>query len=172
MTVLEFNNRVVSYVENMEPIALNLTKDMEDARDLLQETIYKAFANRDKFKDGTNLKAWLYTVMKNIFINDYRRQKKKNTIIDNTDSFYYINLATQNLPNEGESEMNMKAIRKAIYKLSESYRVPFLKHYEGYQYDEIAEAMNIPIGTVKSRIHLARKQLKKQLPMFKHFNEQ
>lgn len=171
MTGAEFNNRVITFVENMEPIALNLTKDMEDARDLLQETMYKAFTNRDKFTDGTNLKAWLYTIMKNIFINNYRRQKKKNTIIDTTDNFYYINQAAHDLPNEGESEMNMEDIQKAIDKLNETYRKPFLMHYRGFKYDEIAEEMEVPIGTVKSRIHLARKQLRKQLPMFRNFNE-
>ncbi len=171
MTVTEFNTRVVDFVENMEPIALNLTKDFEDARDLLQETMYKAFTNRDKFKDGTNLKAWLYTIMKNIFINNYRRQKKKNTIIDTTDNFNYVNLAGNDLPNEGESEMNLEDIYKAINKLNFSYRKPFLMHYKGFKYEEIADELAIPVGTVKSRIHLARKQLKKQLPMFENFNE-
>lgn len=171
MTVLEFNNRVVNFVENMEPIALNLTKDFEDARDLLQETMYKAFTNRDKFKEGTNLKAWLYTIMKNIFINNYRRQKKKNTIIDSTDNFYYLNLAAPDVPNEGESDMNLENIYEAINKLNEAYRKPFLMHYKGYKYEEIAEEIEVPIGTVKSRIHLARKHLKKLLPMFQNYNE-
>ena len=171
MTVIEFNNRVVNFVEGMEPIALNLTRDMEDARDLLQETMYKAFVNRDKFTDGTNLKAWLYTIMKNIFINNYRRQKKKNTIFDSVDSFYYLNLPGQDVPNEGESEVNLEDIYKAVNKLNGTYRKPFLMHYEGYKYEEIAEDMDVPIGTIKSRIHLARKQLKKKLPMFRHFNE-
>jgi len=172
MTVLEFNNRVVKFVENMEPIALNLTKDMEDARDLLHETMYKAFTNRDKFKDGTNLKAWLYTIMKNIFINNYRRQKKKNTIIDTTDNYYYLNLSGEDLPNDGESELNLEDIQKALDKLNHAYRHPFLMHYEGYKYEEIAQELSVPIGTVKSRIHLARKQLKKLLPMFQNFNDQ
>ncbi len=163
MTALEFNQKVVQVEDSLTNSAMGLTKDFEDAKDLVQETLYKAMANRDKFKEGTNLKAWLYTIMKNIFINNYRRRRKQNTIFDSTDNLYLINSAGENLPNEGESALNMEDIERNLRKIKKAYRKPFLMHFQGFKYDEIAEEEELPIGTVKSRIHLARKMLKEKL---------
>lgn len=167
MTTAEFRTKVIEVVERLRPIALNLTRDEEDANDLAQETMYKALSNQDKFKTGTNLQAWLYTIMKNIFINDYRRQKKRGAMVDNTESYQGIENAAVKWTNEGEHSMHMKDIDKALNKISSAYSHPFLRHYEGYKYDEIAEELNLPVGTVKSRIHLARKQLQKKLLTFR-----
>lgn len=171
MTATEFNNQVMAQIEHLKPVAMNLTRDPEDANDLTQETLYKALSNRDKFKAGTNLNAWLYTIMKNIFINEYRRQKKRNATVESTEDFGFLESLEKNQGNEGESGMNLKDIHRALNKLSSFYSYPFLKHFEGYKYDEIAEELALPIGTVKSRIHLARKKLQKQLKPFRLLNK-
>lgn len=163
MSTLEFNQKITDFSQNLKPAAINLTKNMEEAQDLIQETVFKALTNKDKFQEGTNLSAWMYTIMKNIFINNYRRKKKKNTIIDSTDNLFYINSHAHNIPNEGEININLEALEKEVVTLRSDYKVPFMMHFEGYKYEEIAETLQLPIGTVKSRIHLARKELKKKL---------
>lgn len=166
MSTSEFNEKVFRFSKNLKPAAINFTRNLEDARDLIQETVYKAISNKDKFKDGTNIKAWMYTIMKNIFINNYRKSKKKNTVIDSTDNLFYINSAAHELPNGGEDELNVEDIQKEVDELKDDYRVPFLMHFKGFKYEEIAEELSLPIGTVKSRIHLARKDLKKKLKYY------
>ncbi len=156
----EFNNMVVQSTHALKPFAINLTKDVESAKDLIQETVYRAMSNHDKYADGTNLKAWLFTIMKNIFINNYRRAAKRNTLIDTTDNLYFINNAQTIGKNEAESNFVMADLQRAISSLSDDYRVPFIMHYEGYKYHEIAEHLKLPLGTVKSRIFFARKELK------------
>lgn len=163
MTTAEFKKRVIEVVDHLRPIALNLTRDENDANDLAQETMYKALSNQEKFKTGTNLQAWLYTIMKNIFINDYRRQRKRGAIINNTENYQGLETAEKEWTNEGEQSMNMQDINQALGKISNAYSYPFLKHFEGYKYDEIADELELPVGTVKSRIHLARKQLQTRL---------
>lgn len=165
-TAIEFSKKVERFSQKLEPAAFHLTRDMEDAKDLLQETVMKAITNHDKFREGTNLKAWLFTIMKNIFINNYRRKKKKNTIIDSTDNLYYINSSAHDLPNYGEMMLNMQDLNNAVNQLTPDYKKPFMMHFEGYKYEEIAEEMEVPIGTIKSRIHLARKRLKKIIYQF------
>ncbi|MDQ3071757.1 MAG: RNA polymerase sigma factor [Bacteroidota bacterium] len=159
----EFTKLVTKYSYSLKPFALSLTRDMEEAKDLLQETVFRALSSQDKYTEGTNLKAWLYTIMKNIFINNYRRKVKRNTIIDTTDNLYYINSTDTTILNRGESNMAMNDINTAIDRLSEDYRIPFLMHYQGFKYHEIADHLTLPIGTVKSRIHFARKELKRKL---------
>lgn len=142
---------------------MRLTKDAEDANDLLQETAMKAFLNRDKFSDGTNLKAWLYTIMKNTFITNYQRMVRRNTFIDTTDNLHYINSSDALTENLAFSTFAMRDINQAIERLDENFKRPFLMHFNGYKYHEIAEQLSIPIGTVKNRIHIARKELKDNL---------
>ena len=161
----EYIKRVTTYAYGLKPFALGLTKNLEDAEDLLQETLMRALASRDKFTEGTNLKAWLYTIMKNIFINSYRRNKKRNTIIDTTEELHYINTGTE-VRNEGEGDVALENIHGAINGISESFRTPFMMHYQGFKYHEIADHLTLPIGTVKSRIHFARKLLQKKLNRF------
>jgi len=91
MTAIEFSHSLEQLTGSLKPFALKLTKDMEEANDLLQETLLKAFVNRDKFTQGTNLKAWLYTIMKNTFITNYQRMVRRGTFIDTTDNLHYIN---------------------------------------------------------------------------------
>ncbi|MBK9461207.1 MAG: RNA polymerase sigma factor [Sphingobacteriales bacterium] len=153
-------------IASLKPYAINLTKNMDDAHDLLQETVYRALTNHEKYIEGTNLKAWLFTIMKNIFINNYRRAAKRNTLIDTTDNLYFINMPSINMAHTGSGNLMLEDINHAIDSLSDEYRVPFMMHFEGFKYHEIAEDLDLPLGTVKSRIFFARKELKNQLDAY------
>ncbi|MEY3343092.1 MAG: hypothetical protein RL090_776 [Bacteroidota bacterium] len=163
MTHFEFNTRVSQLYNPLRSFALKLTRDSEDASDLTQETITKAFYNRSKFREGTNMKAWLYTIMKNIFINNYRRKSQGLVINDDTESQFYINSHPTKDHNLGERKMIMKEIKSAISSLSCHLRIPFEMAFKGYRYDEIASFLKVPLGTVKIRIHNARKKLRSSL---------
>ena len=168
MGTLDFNRLVVTLSKNLKPYAINLTKDNDDAKDLIQETVYRALMNKEKYAEGTNLKAWLFTIMRNIFINSYRRKAKQNIIADSTDNLFYLNSGKQTVINGSEGSFVMQNAFTAIEKLSDDYKVPFMMHYEGYKYQEIANDLQLPLGTVKSRIFFARKELKKELDVYKH----
>ena len=166
MSTIEFNQMLVSNVDFLKPFAIKLTRDTEDANDLYQETLYKALANHEKYNAGTNIKAWLFTIMRNIFINNYRRKAKQKTIFDSTSNDYLINYNQSTVSNSAESDMRMKEINKAITELPEIFKTPFLLYFDGYKYNEIAEVLIEPLGTIKSRIHFARKLLKEQISRF------
>jgi RNA polymerase sigma-70 factor (ECF subfamily) len=163
MNTSEFNTRVTILSPKLKPFALSLTRHTEDAQDLLQETVYRAILNQKSFTEGTNLKAWVYTIMKNLFINDYRKKKQRNTYIEIKEDLSYISGATSTASNEGESNMGVSVIMQKMNKLSMGHRDPFMMHHIGFKYDEIAGHLKLPIGTVKSRIHLARKSLQVML---------
>ncbi|MBK7873154.1 MAG: RNA polymerase sigma factor [Saprospiraceae bacterium] len=163
MSHLEFNNRLDQMSGLLNAFAYNLTKNVEDAKDLFQETAYRALTNRDKFLPGTNFKAWLFTIMKNIFINNYRKKVKVNTIMDSTDNLYYINSGSTIISNRGDANILMKELTEMIGALDDSIKIPFLMHYQGFKYQEIAEYLDLPLGTVKSRIFFARKELKENI---------
>jgi len=163
MTALEFNYQLEKASKSLKPFAVRLTKDLEDANDLIQETLYKAFTNREKFTDGTNLKAWLYTIMKNTFITNYQRMVRRRTFIDTTENLHFINSTDTIAENAASSSFAMQEISGALDGLDEVYRTPFMMYYKGFKYHEIAERLAIPIGTVKNRIHIARKELKDKL---------
>jgi RNA polymerase sigma-70 factor (ECF subfamily) len=166
MSAIEFNSEVISLSKPLKYFALNLTSNDEEAKDLLQETLLKAISNRDKFIEKTNLKAWCYTIMKNIFINNYRRAVKKKTIVDNTKDLYFINIPQSNSSFAPESTYSEREILKKIEILKDEYKVPFNMYFDGYKYKEIADYLDLPIGTVKSRIFLARKQLMEMLKSY------
>ena len=166
MASLEFNNLLISNADFLKPFANNLTKDSETAKDLFQETLYKALANQEKYNVGTNIKAWLFTIMRNIFINDYRRKAKQQTIFDNTSNDFLLNYNRAAVFNQAETALRVKEIHEAIHFLPEIFKTPFLLYFEGYKYHEIAEALNEPLGTIKSRIHFARKLLKEQIKRY------
>ena len=166
MSVLEFEELLVDNSEFLKPFAINLTRDNEAAQDLYQETLYKALANQEKYNAGTNIKAWLFTIMRNIFINNYRRKAKQQTVFDNSPNDFLLNNNQVTVANVAESNMQMKEIRKAIYNLPEIFKTPFSLYFDGYKYHEIAEALHEPLGTIKSRIHFARKLLKEQITRY------
>ena len=160
MSTYEFDNNFNKMSSVLHSFAYNLTKNSEEAKDLFQETAYRAMTNREKFRPGTNFKAWLFTIMKNIFINNYRKKVKANTIIDSTDNMYYINSGKNVIANSGEANILMKELQGMIAKLDDGIKIPFIMHYEGFKYQEIADELSLPLGTVKSRIFFARKALK------------
>ncbi len=163
MSTIEFNSKFNQLSSLLHSFAYNLTKNVEDAKDLFQETAFRALTNRDKFRPGTNFKAWLFTIMKNIFINNYRKKVKANTIMDSTDNMFYINSGSVIISNGADSNIMMDELSSMVNELDESIRVPFLMHYEGYKYQEIADYLGLPLGTVKSRIFFARKELKEMI---------
>mgnify|MGYP002783999824 FL=1 len=163
MSTVEFNQMLVNNTDFLKPFAFTLTRDNETAKDLLQETMFRALANKDKYNVGTNIKAWLYTIMRNIFINNYRRRVKQNTIFDSTPNDFFLNYQQATVTNDAERTLKMKEIQNALHNLPEIFKNPFMLYFEGFKYHEIAESLNEPLGTIKSRIHFARKLLKEQI---------
>ena len=163
MTAIEFKNKVQKESLSLRHYAYQLTRNVEDTNDLVQDTLLKAFTYQDKFTDGTNLKGWLYTIMKNTFINNYRRMVKRNTFIDQTDNDYYLDSESLSVKNQGEIKFILNDIEDAIDKLPLSLKKPFTMNVSGFKYHEIAEILHIPIGTVKTRIFVAKRQLRTQL---------
>src|SRR4030043_185100 len=159
MTQHEFNNSLIEMKSNLQRFAMSLTSDRERALDLVQDTYLNAITYKDKFVDYTNLKAWVFTIMKNTFINNYRRNIKENTIIDGTQDLYYINMPHDKGFISPESRYAQGEIEKAIESLEDDFRIPFRMHIDGYKYKEIAEELGLKIGTVKSRIFLTRQKL-------------
>lgn len=159
MTTVEFNNNLVSLEDNMMKFALSLTTDQTRAEDLVQDTYMKAITYKDKFVDYTNLKAWVFTIMKNTFINNYRRSVKENTIIDGSQDLYFLNLPQDSGFTSPESNYSVDELEKAIDRLEDEFKIPFRMHVQGFKYKEIAEKLDLKIGTVKSRIFFTRKKL-------------
>ncbi len=159
MTTLEFNKNVNEIESLLFGFAMRLTRDKENAKDLMQETLMRCFDKRDRFQEGSNFKSWSTTVMYNSYINHYRKRKTKNKVIKPVENF---NIFVENKSMEGNaySLIMMKELKKIVNKLTDDYRIPFKMFVEGYQYDEIAEELDIPMGTIKSRIFYARKKLK------------
>jgi RNA polymerase sigma factor (sigma-70 family) len=166
MAAIEFNQILLSNAEFLRPFATTLTHDAEAAKDLFQETMYRALANKEKYNVGTNIKAWLYTIMRNIFINNYRRRSKQNIVLDNTPNDFLLNYNQVTVANAAISIMNSKEIQEAIFNLPDIFKNPFLLYYEGFKYHEIADMLHEPLGTIKSRIHFARKLLKAHIERF------
>jgi RNA polymerase sigma factor (sigma-70 family) len=166
MSAIEFNQIIINNAEYLKPFAITLTRDNETAKDLIQETMYRALANREKYNVGTNIKAWLYTIMRNIFINDYRRKAKQNTILDNSINEFLLNSNQLSIANTAESNLKIKEIYQAVDHLPDIFRNPFMLYFDGYKYNEIATLLKEPLGTIKSRIHFARKLLKEQVKRF------
>ncbi|RXK59434.1 RNA polymerase sigma factor [Lacibacter luteus] len=163
MSTVEFNQMLLTNTDFLKPFAFTLTRDNETAKDLLQETMFRALANREKYNVGTNIKAWLYTIMRNIFINNYRRRAKQQTIFDFTPNEFLLDYQQVTVANEAEANLQLKEIKKAVYELPEIFKQPFTLYFEGFKYHEIAHVLNEPLGTIKSRIHFARKLLKEQI---------
>lgn len=166
MNTPEFDQLVINNVDFLKPFAFTLTRDNETAKDLTQETIFKALANKEKYHVGTNIKAWMYTIMRNIFINNYRRKSRQNVIFDNTPNDFLLDHNQSAVSNGAESNLKLKEIQTAIHNLPDIFKHPFILYYEGYKYNEIAEYLKEPLGTIKSRIHFARKLLKEELSRY------
>ena len=166
MVNLEFNNMLLNNADYLKPFAFTLTRDNESAKDLLQETLFRALANKEKYNAGTNIKAWMYTIMRNIFINDYRKKSRQQTIFDSTPNDFLLNHNQTAVANTAEVNLKLKDIQASIHELPDIFKHPFVMYFEGYKYSEIAVLLNEPLGTIKSRIHFARKLLKEQMNRF------
>lgn len=167
MSTLEFNNTLINLQQNLRLFALSFTKNEENADDLVQETNLRAFRYRNQYKAQTNFKAWVFTIMRNQFINEYRKKSRRKTVFDASEDSFILNNHTEDRQSPS-TYLTKKEVDQQINRLDAEYRTPFLMHFEGYKYKEISEKMNIPIGTVKSRIFIARQRLMKLLPDFQH----
>jgi len=166
MNARQFRKQVIGLQENMMNFALMLTANREDARDLLQDTTLKVLDNQQKFVDNINLKGWVLTVMRNLFINNYHKVVRTHTAVDHRIDIYNLELENESDENSPETSFQMKEINRAIDHLSDELRIPFSLYLAGYKYNEIGEKANLPLGTVKSRIFFARKELQKVLKDF------
>ena len=157
----QIQEQLDSISSSLRAFSLKLTGNMVDAEDLYQDTALRIITNADKYRQGTNFKAWAVTIMRNIFINNYRKKVRRNMIIDQTPNNYYINSGDKLVENDGETNVAFNELMKMVNTLPEDFRRPFMMAYQGYKYDEIAEQLGSPLGTIKSRIFFARKKLQK-----------
>jgi len=163
MTQLQFHTALLGQQDRLLYYAMRLTSDTEEAHDLLQETFVKVLTYRDKFTPDTNLKAWVYTIMRNTFINNYRRNMTIKNTFDGANNNLYLELRKDIGCPSPESIYSSKEIIKCIDALDTEYKIPFNLFLDGFKYKEIAEELNLPLGTIKSRIFSARKKLGKLL---------
>ena len=166
-TTSTFAQNLLGMQSELHRFALKLTADTEEANDLLQETSLKALDNEEKYTPDTNFKGWMYTIMRNIFINNYRKTVRDQTFVDQTDNLYHLNLPQDSGFESTEGNYDLKEIRRIVRALPKEYRVPFSMYVSGFKYREIAEKLALPIGTVKSRIFFTRQRLQKDLKDFR-----
>jgi RNA polymerase sigma factor (sigma-70 family) len=166
MSTIDFNQMLLANAEFLRPFAITLTRDNETAKDLFQETLFRALANQEKYNIGTNIKAWLYTIMRNVFINNYRRKARQNTILDTTPNEFLLDYNQVTTTNSAEATIQLKEIQASIHQLPDIFKNPFLLYFDGFKYHEIAGMLKEPLGTIKSRIHFARKLLKAQIQRY------
>ncbi len=162
MASVKFQSNLMNLQANLLNFAYMLTSNRDDAYDLLQDTTLKALDNEEKYSEGTNFKGWVFTIMRNIFINNYRRGVRSATVVDTTDNLYHLNLSQDSGIDSPEDSYAANEISDAINEFSDEYRIPFSMHVAGYKYNEIADHMGLPLGTVKSRIFMARKRLQER----------
>ena len=156
MKSVSFRKDLVGVQDELLRFAYKLTTDREEANDLLQETSLKALDNEDK-----------YTIMRNIFINNYRKVVRDQTFIDRTDNLYHLNLPQDTGFESTEKAYDLKEMHRVVNSLPKEYRVPFAMHVSGFKYREIAEKLNLPLGTIKSRIFFTRQKLQEELKDFR-----
>ena len=169
MSTLEFNDALIRLESYLKSFAMTFTRNEEDAKDLTQETMLKAISYQTYYTPQTNFKAWVFTIMRNIFINQYRRKVKSGTIFDHSKDLYMLSNATSG-GNSTNDYITGLELEKQIDKLNDDYKKPFEMHHKGFKYKEIADELHIPIGTVKSRIFIARKKLMDLLPDYAYFS--
>lgn len=162
-----FTENLVSLQSELLVFAYKLTSDTEQANDLLQETSLKALDNEDKYTSGTNFKGWMYTIMRNIFVNNYHKMIRTQSVIDTIKMGYQLNPAEEPNYENLQYAYDLKEMRSIVNSLPRDFRVPFYMHISGFKYREIAEKLDLPLGTVKSRIFLTRQKLQKELKDFR-----
>jgi len=163
-----FEDKLIDLQNNMMNFALTLTSNREEAKDLIQETTLRALDNKEKYYENVNFKGWVFTIMHNIFVNNYRRVVRSQTMIDQTDNLYHLNMPQDSGFDTPEGAYTVAEIVKVINSFTDEYKVPFSMHVSGYKYEEIAKQLGLPIGTVKSRIFFARKRLQEMLADYRY----
>ena len=167
MNALQFQKRLLGMQENMMNFALKLTANRDDAQDLMQDTTLKVLDNQEKFVDNVNFKGWVLTVMRNIFINNYHKVVREQTVIDQNADLYNLDVLNDSGFDSPESSYQIQEISIAIENLNSELKMPFSMYLSGFKYEEIADKLNVPLGTVKSRIFFARQELQKVLKDFR-----
>lgn len=167
MNSVTFTKELVGAQDELLRFAYTLTADYEEAHDLRQETSLKALDNEDKYEPYTNFKGWIYTIMRNLFINNYRRVVREQTFVDATENHYFLNAPDKEASENTETIYDLKEMYRVVNALPKEYRTPFMMHIAGFKYREIAEKMGLPIGTVKSRIFFTRQRLQQDLKDFR-----
>mgnify|MGYP000921576039 FL=1 len=167
-----FEDKLIDLQNNMLNFALTLTSNREEAKDLLQETTLRALDNKEKYYENVNFKGWVFTIMHNIFVNNYRRVVRSQTMIDQTENLYHLNMPQDSGFDTPEGAYTVAEIVKVINSFSDEYKVPFSMHVSGFKYEEIAQQLGLPIGTVKSRIFFARKRLQELLADYKYLDRE
>lgn len=163
MAAIEFTHQIAAMRGTLQVFTRKFTHNRDEGLDLVQDTILKALTYRDKFREDTNLKGWLFTIMRNTFINNYRKNQRTKISNDTTKDLYYLNVEEEHTFNRPQESMEFKEIWNNVNNLKDELLTPFKMHTTGYKYHEIAEHLNIPIGTVKNRIFQARKEIQKNL---------
>jgi RNA polymerase sigma-70 factor (ECF subfamily) len=163
MNAVQFQKNLLSLQENMMNFALMLTSNHADAQDLMQDTTLKVLDNQERFIDNLNFAGWVYTVMHHVFINNYRKWVQNKVFIDAQADLYNIEVEDCENYSSPDSFFRMLELTKAINRLSKQLKIPFSMYMSGYKYAEISERLNLPLGTVKSRIFFARQELQKEL---------
>jgi RNA polymerase sigma-70 factor, ECF subfamily len=163
MTAIEFQYKLINLRESLMRFAYSLTSDNDNAKDLVQDTMLKALKYSDKFINESNFKAWTYTIMKNTFINNYRRSARQNMYRDKLNELSFVNQTESASSDDPDSIYSALEIAQNIEQLKDKFRIPLTMHINGFKYKEIADHLNLNIGTVKSRIFLSRRKLMNQL---------
>lgn len=158
-----FKSSVLGVQANLLSFALKLTLNRDEAHDLVQDTTLKALNNEEKFVDNANFKGWMLTIMRNIFINNYRKSARENTMIDTSEDLYHLNLQQDSGVVTPEGAYAIGEISSILAGFPEDYREPFSLHVDGYKYEEISQRLSMPLGTVKSHIFFTRKRLREIL---------
>jgi RNA polymerase sigma-70 factor, ECF subfamily len=166
MTAIEFQYNLINLNESLLRFAFSLTADRDDARDLVQETFMKALKYYDKFVHDSNFKAWIFAIMRNTFINNYRRNKCYGSYSKVSCKGLFMNYPNASGVDNPDSVYTTKELEQIVEALDDNFKMPFKMHHEGFKYKEIAKKLDLNLGTVKSRIFFARKKLMRQLTEF------
>lgn len=159
----DFTGVIDQHSSSLKAFAYSFTRNHDDASDLYQDTLIKAFRYFNDFREGTNIKAWLFTIMKNTFINDYRKGARRNAVVSVKGEIECKDMLNHHQQNGALAYFIINDVERMLKLLPDDYLIPFKMHFEGYRYHEIADELAMPLGTIKTRIHVAREMLKKHL---------
>jgi RNA polymerase sigma factor (sigma-70 family) len=163
MKATDITLEIVNLRPELKLFTHRFTRDKEESHDLVQDTLLKALLYKDKFREQTNLKGWLFTIMRNTFINNYRKTQRYRTMHDSTKELFYLNVEDKHTFSSPDKHFEYDDIWKNVHEVKDEYLIPFKMYTSGYKYNEISEHLDIPIGTVKNRIFHARKEIQNKL---------